>query len=159
LENYEANASLKSRALWTAQQFVGRADAQDVVGETLIEVCLHAYAPAAFEPFFLRSVKNRALNWRRDPDTGRTCSIDSAPEPVCDMRPDDEYIQEEMRRTVLAALCRLSSEDQQVLLMRVWDDISESEIAQRLGITHDAARKRLQRARERLRAEFDERCP
>ncbi|AKQ69555.1 hypothetical protein A176_006467 [Myxococcus hansupus] len=42
--------------------------------------------------------------------------------------------------------------------MRYFDDLSEWEIAQRLGIDYAAARKRVQRARDKFFDEFHQRC-
>lgn len=55
----------------------------------------------------------------------------------------------------LAALTRLAPEDQEVLRLSSWEDLSPSEIARVLGISRVAARSRLHRARHRLRAALD----
>lgn len=158
LEAYEANPPLKSQALAVAGSIVGPADAQDVVGETLIAVCLHPRGVDSFEPFFIRSVRNRALNWIRKPDNGRRCSLGALPEPTCHVSPYDEFVRAETREMVEAVLCTLPDDDRTVLTWRYLDFVDDAEIAQRLGISHAAARKRLERARRKFQAAFDLKC-
>jgi RNA polymerase sigma factor (sigma-70 family) len=146
------------RASRKAATMVGSADAWDLVHATLLSVCLHSGDRYDFEQFFLRSLHNGAISWLRRPGHARTCSIDYEPEPVCDIRPDDEYMRSETQRAVRKALCALGNDDQQVLYLRYFDDLGEEQIAHRLGIGYAAARKRLQRARERLQVEFLQRC-
>lgn len=51
-----------------------------------------------------------------------------------------------------AALAQLSASDRETILLRYYHTLSLEEIAERLGIAAAAARKRLQRAQERLRS-------
>lgn len=53
------------------------------------------------------------------------------------------------------ALARLASEDREILRLSGWEELTPSEIAKVLGISHVAARSRLHRARHRLRAALD----
>jgi RNA polymerase sigma-70 factor (ECF subfamily) len=54
--------------------------------------------------------------------------------------------------TIRAALDRLGSEDQEILRLAGWEELTPGEIAIVLGISQVAARSRLHRARRRLRA-------
>jgi RNA polymerase sigma-70 factor (ECF subfamily) len=56
----------------------------------------------------------------------------------------------ETERRLEAALARLPSKDREVLLLVAGEELSPSEAAAVLGLAPEAARKRLQRARERL---------
>lgn len=51
---------------------------------------------------------------------------------------------------VMAALRRLSADDQEILLLAAWEQLEPNEIAEVLGISRIAARSRLHRARRRL---------
>ena len=53
---------------------------------------------------------------------------------------------------IRAALGRLGSEDQEILRLAGWEEITPGEIATVLGISQVATRSRLHRARRRLRA-------
>ena len=57
--------------------------------------------------------------------------------------------------TVHDALARLRPEDQELLRLDAWEDLSSEQIAAVLDITPAAARKRLQRARRRLADALD----
>jgi RNA polymerase sigma-70 factor (ECF subfamily) len=50
------------------------------------------------------------------------------------------------------ALSQLGAEDQEILRLCGWEELTPREIATVLGISHVAARSRLHRARQRLRA-------
>ena len=54
--------------------------------------------------------------------------------------------------TVRAALGQLRAEDQEILRLSGWEELTPSEIATVLGISQIATRSRLHRARHRLRA-------
>lgn len=155
IESRYQDRALLDKAKRIAGRLVGSEDASDVVHGVLLSVCLQQRDHDNFEQFFLRSVHFGALKWRRG---ARTCSIDEESEPACDLRPDDQYVQLETQHVVQRVLCSLGEEHRQVLLMRYFDDMSELEIAQRLGIGYPAARKRVQRARDKFSDGFDQRC-
>lgn len=56
---------------------------------------------------------------------------------------------------VTAAMSRLSSEDREILTLVAWDQLSVAEAASVVGVEAGTARKRLQRARQRLRVEIE----
>ncbi|OJH35958.1 RNA polymerase sigma factor [Cystobacter ferrugineus] len=125
---------------------------------TLLSVCLHSGERYDFEQFFLRSVRNGVYSWYRRAGNVRTCAIDSIPEPACDIQPDDQYVRFETQVGVHKALCTLRDDDRQVLMLSYFDELSDLEISERLGISHAAVRKRLQRAREKLEEKFLQQC-
>ena len=53
------------------------------------------------------------------------------------------------------AVGQLSSADQEVLLLAAWEGLSHAEIATALDCSTDAVDKRLQRAKQRLRSQFE----
>ena len=58
-----------------------------------------------------------------------------------------------------SALAALSIEDRDILMMRAWDDLAVTEIANLLGCTPNAASLRLHKARRRLELLLDEKDP
>jgi len=64
---------------------------------------------------------------------------------------DDELAGTAARVTVEQALGRLADRDQRVLLMRYADDLTQGEVARRLGVPEGTVKVRLYRARRRLR--------
>ena len=59
-------------------------------------------------------------------------------------------------RMVLEALERLRPDDQEILRLRVWEDLSRHEVAEVLGVTPPAADMRYNRAAKRLARALDE---
>ena len=57
--------------------------------------------------------------------------------------------------SVRAALLRLGPDDREVLALAYWDGLTGEQVAVVLGVSPTSARKRLQRARERLRQVLD----
>ena len=53
---------------------------------------------------------------------------------------------------VMAALRMLGADDQEILMLAIWEELEPNEIAQVLGVSRIAARSRLHRARRRLAA-------
>ena len=55
----------------------------------------------------------------------------------------------------MEAISRLPERDREVLYLVAWEQLSPAEAAVVLGVSPDAARTRLHRARKRLEAELD----
>lgn len=75
----------------------------------------------------------------------------SSPEVVVVRREEDEE--------TLAALRRLSTQDQEILLLAVWDELPYEEIAAILDCTPHAASQRLYRASQRLAKQLGRKRP
>ena len=63
----------------------------------------------------------------------------------------------ELEQRVVNAVMSLDEPYRDVILMRFWEDLGSSEIAERLGISPTAARARLWRGIHRIRASLDQR--
>ena len=68
-----------------------------------------------------------------------------------DPGPELVIVRNDEQRHVLAALKRLSGDDQEVLRLRTYEHLTIPEVAAVLGISVDAAKKRSTRAIDRLR--------
>lgn len=68
--------------------------------------------------------------------------------------PDDEHTDD--AREIRQAVSRLRDEDVELLRMAYWEDLSAREVGRMLGCSAGAARVRLLRARQRLRAQLEE---
>ncbi len=66
--------------------------------------------------------------------------------------PDGLVLRQEAERQVLAALSKLGEIDREILLLRLWEELSIPRIAEILGISEVAVRKRNSRAVRRLEA-------
>lgn len=130
-------------------------DLSDADREQIVELAVEAgiraidkYDPSkgSLEGWFRGQVRYRTLGWRRNhpllteiPDNQAVAS----PEPAGN---------ETAIKALRAALSRLSHDDQLILALRNTEQIAFAEIAQRLGLTEQAARQRHHRAVLRLRA-------
>jgi RNA polymerase sigma factor (sigma-70 family) len=158
METSYQRRDMMERARRIAERSVGTADAWDIVHATLLSVCLQGMDRYDFEQFFLRSIQNGVVSWHRKQGAVRSCPLELLPEPVCLTRPDDEYVRSETQNAVRKAFCVLSPNERQLLELKYFDELGDLEIAQRLHISHVAARKRLQRAREKLLREIVQQC-
>jgi RNA polymerase sigma-70 factor (ECF subfamily) len=70
--------------------------------------------------------------------------------------PVDAALRAERKRRLQEALDRIRSDDREVLALRHFEQLSNSEIAHVLGITESAACRRYVRALERFKAELAE---
>lgn len=69
---------------------------------------------------------------------------------------DDELVGATNRVTVAQALGRLGDADQRVLRLRYDEDLTQVEVARRLGVPEGTVKVRLHRARGRLRTLLEE---
>jgi RNA polymerase sigma-70 factor (ECF subfamily) len=155
-----------------------RLDPSDVVQETLAEAAagLAEYArirPIAFYPWLRqlagrillrlherhvladrRSVKREALAMPALPEE----SADRLVRRLSGARgsPADRLIAAERQARLRAALLELSAPDREILVLRHLEELSNSEIAEILGIKIDAVRARHTRALDRLRRQVDD---
>jgi RNA polymerase sigma-70 factor (ECF subfamily) len=126
-----------------------RADAEEAVQEALVRAWLGregCRSPQAPLPWLLEITRNEARRVaRREALRASLELFDSAPTE------DDELAGTAARVTVEQALRQLADRDQRVLLMRYSEDLSQVEVARRLGLPEGTVKVRLHRARRRLR--------
>lgn len=152
----QLDSRLRMEATWHAARYVGTTDAEDVVQDILVRVCLRRQPPREFRSFFIKAVQNRASTWRSR--AARNCPLYAVPEPSCDIREDEEYLRLETLRAANDALCTLTESEQDILRLRYYERKDYAEIAVAMGITQVNARQRVSRAIAKLRAEFQRLC-
>lgn len=150
------DSQLKTEATSLARRYVDSYEAQDVVQDVLLRVCLKGRAPASARGYFINSVKNRALEWRRR--SARVCSFAEAPEQHCALPTEEQYLRQEQYRALTKAMCSISEEDRLVLRLRYHQNAEYADIAHRLGVSQESARQRVSRAVKRLRDAFQATC-
>jgi RNA polymerase sigma-70 factor (ECF subfamily) len=134
-------------------------DAADVVAETfLIAWRRSAEVPPEDEArLWLYGVARRVLANHLRGEGRRSRLGDRLRTELADQAiiqdPADEVVQV---ATIRIALARLDESDREVLELTAWEQLAPAEIAVALGISPEAARKRLSRARSRLRAQLGE---
>ena len=85
--------------------------------------------------------------------TGRRSRLTDRLKMIDRRRVDDtavQVVQSESNRTVLEAIAQLDATDQEVLRLSLWEELASPEVADALGISEAAVRKRKSRARRRL---------
>lgn len=66
-----------------------------------------------------------------------------------------QVVRGEADREVLEALARLDEIDREVVMLSLWEELSSPEVAEALGISEAAVRKRKSRARRRLQKQLE----
>lgn len=163
--DHEAYASLvrpyERAAYRLAAAITGRsADAEEAMQNGLVKAyrSLHRFRPgAAFRPWLLRIVVNEAHNVLRAEQRHRRLGSRAAGvHAAAEAGLDDAVIQREEAETVLAALGRLPAPDRLALALRYFAELPDAEAAGLVGVSTEAYRVRLVRARKRLQALLEE---
>ena len=128
--------------------------AQDAVQEAFLGAWRTA---AAFDPargtastWLLTLVHRRAVDVVRREQRRRTDPLDEAPVAAAEATDEDAWLRER-RREVQAALARLSPDQRQALELAYYGGLSQSELAERLGVPLGTVKSRMFAALARLR--------
>jgi RNA polymerase sigma-70 factor, ECF subfamily len=151
-------AGLRSRCLREARRVLPRADAEEAVQEALVRAWTRRHAcrtPEAPAPWVLEIARNetRRLLERRSRRFQRAPVEPDPPEPALE---DDALTAATTRVTVQQALARLTDVDRRVLRLRYAHDLTQAEVARRLGVPEGTVKVRLHRARRRLRTMLED---
>jgi RNA polymerase sigma-70 factor (ECF subfamily) len=146
-------AALRSRCVSEASRLLPRHDAEEAVQEALARAWSRRDAcrsPEAPLPWLLEITRNesRRVLVRR----GRAATIelvDAA--PAAGDGDDREMSSAALRLTIEQALGTLADGDRSLLHLRYGEDLTQGEVARRLGMPEGTVKVRLHRARHRLR--------
>src|ERR1043166_4398731 len=107
--------------------------------------------PASFLPWLRQIVRNQAHLWLRE--HAREVADDLKLAATLDHRPaaDEQLIAEEQQRLIQTALDELPESDREVILLYYRERSSARHVSELLGISEDAVKQRLSRARQRVR--------
>jgi RNA polymerase sigma-70 factor (ECF subfamily) len=136
------------------------ADAEDVTQDAMLTVLtsLHKYAPRAdvrFAAWVTRIAVNTARRRfrRRRPELTATGDLPEMADDTVD--PAADLARAEERRALLVALRELPERDRLIVSLRYGADLNATEIGAIAGLEAAAARKALERARDRLGDRID----
>ena len=124
-------------------------DAEDATSETFERALRYreSYDPTKGEPIaWLLGIARRCVNATL---ASRAETCHDAPEPVDDVELEQRSI---ARVSVAGAAAKLGARDRELIALRYGADLTAAQIAERLGVTTNAAEVALHRALERLRA-------
>ena len=132
-----------------------RADAEDIVQEACVRFWRarhRAIDPAAY---LYACVKRAALDWQRG-RARRTRREEAVARPEGEPLFAGPAEQAERQSAIAAALGTLPAEQREVLVMKVWGELSFPQIADALGIPANTAASRYRYALARLREQLAE---
>lgn len=142
-------------AIRVAATIVGSGSAADAAQEGFLRAyrSLSRFDPGRpFRPWLLHIVANAAKNEVRS--SARHIRLEArAREVRIDVAQlDDPAVRSEEREQLVAAIARLSVDDRLVVALRWFEDMTESEMAEVLGVRPGTVKSRLNRAMTRLRS-------
>jgi RNA polymerase sigma-70 factor (ECF subfamily) len=142
------------RAFGIALRIIGsRADAEDVVQDTMLKVWTHRgrwqHGRAKFSTWLYRVVTNRCIDLHRRP---RTDNVDAVPEPA-DAQPDvvSTMQRDEVTHMLEDAMRRLPEQQRVAVILSYHENMSNGEIAEVMDTTVAAVESLLKRGRQQLR--------
>jgi len=127
------------RAYERLSQFEGRSSFVTWLGRIATNLCFRRREKPELPSV---SLEERARDEEGHPDRSP---------PAQEATPEQRALQEEMRRTIRAAVAELPEPDQTVLRLRDIEELSAAETAEKTGLSVAAVKARLHRARLRLR--------
>ncbi len=139
--------------------------AEDLLEETWLRLVERASALAddtSLAAWLFTVARNLFASWcrHRAVDAERMWDLTpSWPAPRPGETPFESAARGETERRLETALARLSVSDREVLLLVAVEGLAPVDAARVLGLTPEALRKRLQRARERLAVEMEVEAP
>jgi len=107
---------------------------------------LRAWMSVVARNFARRSRRDAGLRDAHEPQAARHESIEG---------PDEIAARVELQRKLAAALLALEEPFRTALVLRYLDGLSSIQVAERLGVSHDAARQRISRGLAKLRERLD----
>lgn len=134
-----------------------REDGEEALQDTLLEVLssLSAYrGERGLRPWLFAIARHVALTRTRKKLRRRSLWARFFSASTADSESDDPSSRSDARLTVGAAVTRLSPNLRDAILLRYQLGLDATEVADTLGITHDAARKRISQALAKLRADL-----
>ena len=146
-------AGLRSRCVNEASRLLPRPEAEEAAQEALVRAWVRresCRSPAAPLPWLLEITRNEAR--RMVGRRARRCSHELIGSGDVDADCEDRDLDgTALRVSVEQALDTLADGDRRLLRLRYGEDLSQSEVARRLGVPEGTVKVRLHRARRRLR--------
>jgi RNA polymerase sigma factor (sigma-70 family) len=146
---------------WAAfSVLLSRPDSEDVVQEAFIlmwnkRLQIELVGDSAL-PWLVTTARYLALNNRRSTQRRATDSLEAAPDDIQTTPGSDAaVVASEFSKQLGAVVGSLSEVDQELFRLCLLEDLSYTQAARRLGISHGSVRNRLSRLKLRLRGELE----
>jgi RNA polymerase sigma-70 factor (ECF subfamily) len=149
-------AFLRARCLSEALRLLPSGDAEEAVQEALVRawrLSNRCRTPAMPLPWVLKITRNEALRLIERRARRGDCELG---DPIQAVAAEEADAAVTTRMTVQQALLDLEDADRRVLRLRYDEDLTQAEVARRLGMPEGTVKVRLHRARNRLRDKLGE---
>jgi len=137
------------------------ADAEDVMQQTLLTVMSQLgtfRGESHFSTWLFSIARNHCLKLRsRGPEAHARAPLEAAEqvlETPARQAPDEAVSQEQLEQALDGAIAALEPAQREVLVLRDIEGLSAQEVAQAVGVSVDAVKSRLHRARKALREQL-----
>ncbi|HJS06231.1 MAG TPA: sigma-70 family RNA polymerase sigma factor [Pirellulales bacterium] len=131
----------------------GHADAEDVVQEAFVRFWRSRSRVSDPAAYLYACVKRCALEWLRA-GSRRSRREETIARAEAEPLFEDAIEQQERRAAIEAALVNLPEKQREVLVLRIWGDLSFPQIAEALGVPTETAASRYRYALAKLHEEF-----
>jgi RNA polymerase sigma factor (sigma-70 family) len=139
-----------------ARQWVGSADAEDVLQRVFVRLLASGRMPSAPRPWLFRCVRNEAITaWRSDQRRVRREAASAAAGDDWLVPSTDDPLD---ARTAQAALLELPPEQREAITLRFWSGLKLAEIASVTGVDTSTVQRRCEAALAALRQRLERRC-
>ncbi|NLS91272.1 MAG: sigma-70 family RNA polymerase sigma factor [Planctomycetaceae bacterium] len=143
------------RLILFARQWVPcHADAEDVFHTAFVRFWRERDRVRDPLPFLYTCVRRAALNWRREQGRREKRELAVGPEPLF-ATDQDRLVKAETDEAIEAALLRLSDEQREVVVMRIWGELTFPQIGEVLSISASTADTRYRSGLKKLRLALD----
>jgi RNA polymerase sigma-70 factor (ECF subfamily) len=143
------------RLILFARQWVCcHADAEDVFHTAFVRFWRQRERVRDPLPFLYTCVRTAALNWRRERGRREKRERGAHPEPLF-ATDQDRLAKAEADEAIEEALQSLPDEQREVIVMRIWGELSFPQIGEVLSISSSTADTRYRSGLKRLRLELD----
>jgi RNA polymerase sigma-70 factor (ECF subfamily) len=143
------------RLILFARQWVPcHADAEDVFHTAFLRFWQQKDGVRDPIPFLYTCVRRVALNWRRERGRRQNHERAANPQPIF-ATDQDRLAEAETDEAIEEALLRLSDEQREVVVMRIWGELSFPQIGQVLSVSSSTADTRYRSGLKCLHLELD----
>ena len=144
------------RLVLLARQWVARhADAEDVLQEAFVRFWPKRHRARDPVAYLYQCVRRAAMNWRRSAERRARHEAQADARPLF-RTPAEEAELAELAEAVQAALATLPVEQREVVVLRIWGQLTFGALAEVLGVPPPTARSRYRYALAALRKQLPE---
>ncbi len=137
-------------------------DAEEALAQTFLKVIdniekISKLPCPQIEPYCVTILKNESINIiRKRKKIVHVENVDYFDHGDGDYNTEEEYLKTANKEKLLTCVSRLSGEEKNLIYLRFVHDMGFKHIAELMGITEEAAKKRGQRILKKLRLYYDE---